>query len=46
MYLYLPLLTSPMLYQRYRTLFSLDRPFVPIRLLRSQNAPLVLCFLQ
>ncbi|HEX8505936.1 MAG TPA: DUF3375 family protein, partial [Hymenobacter sp.] len=35
-----------MLYQRYRNLFSLDRPFVAIRLLRSQNAPLVLCFLR
>ena len=35
-----------MLYPRYRTLFSPDRPAAPMRLLRSRNAPLVLCFLQ
>lgn len=35
-----------MLYPRYRALFSPDRPAVPMRLLRSRQAPLVLCFLQ
>lgn len=33
-------------YTRYRTLFSPDRPAVFVRLLRSRNAALVLCFLQ
>ena len=44
--LHLLLLPSSMLYQRYRELFSFDRPRTPIRLLRSRNAALVLCFLQ
>ena len=35
-----------MLYQHYRQLFSFERPRPPIRLLRSRNAALVLCFLQ
>jgi hypothetical protein len=38
--------TGAMHYQRYRTLFSPDRPAIAIRLLRSRNAALVLCFLQ
>ncbi|TVT41854.1 DUF3375 domain-containing protein [Hymenobacter setariae] len=33
-------------YPRYRALFSPDRPAVFVRLLRSRNAALVLCFLQ
>ncbi|WP_151087275.1 DUF3375 family protein [Hymenobacter baengnokdamensis] len=35
-----------MKYPFYRTLFSPDRPAVFVRLMRSHNAPLVLCFLQ
>lgn len=33
-------------YVDYRKLFSPERPSAAVRLLRSQNAPLVLCFLQ
>ncbi len=36
----------PAPYSRYRALFSSERPAVFVRLLRSRNAPLVLCFLQ
>ena len=35
-----------MLFLRYRALFNPDRPAVFVRLLRSRNAALVLCFLQ